>query len=222
MKLYCVNNYNEYNNDVYVNIVFDVFGNLYLDPTNIFNTITNKQNSSENKNFILYQINIDDKNNLFIDNYHFDHSLNNNYTDIKQLNLYNDNQLKKDINNDINYLDTNNNHLHLYEDNEYIDDCDHNYDYFCNDTDVTFEFASSKKNKYDIIIINDNNISSLYDTFIYDDKSILCFYSKAINYNSPYRINIKNNKIIFRPVGSTEKIYNVLLTYDANLVLVSN
>lgn len=208
------------NNPLNVEIKYDVYGNLYFDSS--------KLNISS---IFCHQICVDNKNGLYLESDGIAINNNDQVLLIDKIELYNDSLLKKKI------IDEQNNDTLLYEDNEYIlnkkDDDEEEYDEW-NDSygdsvidednvnlygkdNIKFDFMQSGLKKCFVGIKED--IMALYDSYIYDNDSII-FCGKSQNNSSIYRINIKKDKIIFRPIGFSEKIYRLVINNEKIFQLV--
>lgn len=67
----------------------------------------------------------------------------------------------------------------------------------------------------------DGDITSLYDTFIYENQQII-FRARSLNDDSIYRLIINEGLILFRPIGESDRSYRLVnlentLTIEPNL-----
>jgi len=198
-----------------IQIKMDKYGNAYLDTSGINQTYFTEFN------YKLYQINIDNNNTPYAEPYKLNNSddnLNNLIDDT--IKFHDISLLKKHIVDEFEYLDKIN-EGYVEENNEYfIEDENSDEQNQClinedivnkyGDDNWEFDFSSSTKLDTSIIKIEDECISSLYDTYIYDNQDLI-FCSTSKYSNSIYKITIKDNKIYLRPVGYTEKAYIIMI-----------
>lgn len=88
------------------------------------------------------------------------------------------------------------------------------------DDNLKFNFWSfSKDEQISIYDIENEDIMALYDTYIYDNGQLI-FKSNSKNGNSIYRLCIHlDGTILFRPIGYTERIFNILINSDNTITL---
>lgn len=193
-----------------VKISFDNYGNIYLDDI-----LTGKT----------YQVNIDGRNNLFFEegSYPTQKSV----AIVSKLHSEPDQSLKNIVRThvpddmeeafDEDFLNQEEFYKHLEEEKYcYEDKNSDSEDELTTNTfdeeewNSKFRFSTINE-EYKPTVENRENedICALYDTFVNHDGQIV-FKSSAVNYYSPYRINIlTSGKLIFRPVGSAEKHYKL-------------
>ncbi|CAH6421330.1 Hypothetical protein KVN_LOCUS227 [uncultured virus] len=210
LKIISDDNKNEYN----FKILFDKYGNLYLDG----NEYQNNEFFEETYD-LKYQLSIE-KIGLIFDKINFDSNKLEliNYSKIflyeKDFNLRK--KIKDEINNfdfednDDEYLDEDQDYDKYYpEDLEYYEDnLDSDSDNIL-DEDIICQYGESNKPfifsnidlfQIPICDIPSENICALYDTYIYD-KNRLCFKTNSSDNSSIYRIKINNNELYLREIG---------------------
>ena len=218
------------NDEKFIISSFDFYGNLYFTSTG-------------DKS---YQVNIDGKNNLFLEEGIYK-ILSNEEINRKGLvvtkgmdslsnKILTENENCDNEDNEYNpYSDEDNekeeNDYYPEEDDYYLSDesDSETYDLIYEDIEKKFgnhnkrfNFFSIRKNLDDDELINSRehgDVCALYDTYIYD-HNMLCFKSSAQNNDSCYRIKLySNGNIIFRPIGYSEQNYKLILDNDDNIVL---
>jgi len=175
-------------------ILFDRYGNIYLENNNN-----------------LYELEIDKKNNPIITNIN-----NNKQEEILNINkiTINKNKLQQKI------IDEDNEEYKEIEDKEYtingkikeiIIDEDNINEYGI--YNKPFIFYSPKYSETKIIDM-DQNISALYDTYIYENNTLI-FVSKSCEEESIYRLILHTNGIIqFRNIGENNRQYRLNINND--------
>lgn len=209
-------------------VSFDRYGNLYL----TFRDIN-------------YQLNVDGKNKLFL--LTGDYEISEPDTDlinqvkIKKMTASNGMLFQKKIREELEELDSDGelddeDYDLLKEDDDYWEDEkeilseDEEEDYLINEDLIEkygeqnqpFVFWSTRSEEE--IQINhrrDGDITSLYDSFIYENQQII-FRAQSLNEDSIYRLIINDGLILFRPIGESDRSYRLVnledtLTIELNL-----
>lgn len=194
--------------DIYFEISFDVYGNVYL-----------------SNQHLIYQINVDGKNMPYVEHHDFKF-WNAPQINIKSFILLNDEtslaakiKNEHDNNNDEEFMNSDEEINWYPEDDNYLnnEEAKNSSDELIDEDNINkyghenkyFEFYRSNQS-IDIHINNyvDEEIMALYDTYIYDDS--LIFKSNSIDSSSIYRMRIyKNGDIYFRPIGYSERKFNL-------------
>lgn len=194
-------------------VSLDVIGNMYL-------------SISENDD-MCYQLGINGKDELYLDYFNYT-ILNNNIYPCKPF-LVEENNLKKKVEEDLEEL----NELEDFDDEEeeeiYIPEDEdiflekeeeYNYDIFNEDEDEEDEYyfdfySNNKNNNIETKIIERNeDIGALYNSYIYKNSELILL---SRSHSSTYIIKIYNdNTILFRPIGSREKKYIIVL--ESNII----
>jgi len=201
---------NDKNEIINIKISFDEFGNLYFED-----------------NYIIYQININSKNNLYADI--GDYKLLSNENNFKKSKFSLDKKLTKKIKNDLdnNYFEEN----YYPEDNEYYE-----YSFINDDHDIYYNedvikkygtnnqpFNFSTNNTYNIFPVNNRengHVMALYDSYVYKNNKLL-FKSNSYNNESYYRLNIHlEGYIYFRPIGNSITKYNPIKLSSSNIIIL--
>jgi hypothetical protein len=196
-QLLCKENDNIYK----INIKFDTYGNIYLDTSNT--TLSLKYN--------LHQLNIDNKGDIYVESY--------NYQECdKSVKFVGDiSILKKHIIQELDYLEKIT-EGDVIESGEYIIEQEDSEDIVIDEDIVKkyghcnykFDFNSSGKENIDIVQYENEEVSALYDTYIYIDDDLIYSSTSKIS-DSIYKIIIRNDNIYIRQIGYKEKGYNILI-----------
>lgn len=195
-------------------VEFDTYGNLYF---------LNDEGSC-------YQLNIDGKNNPFLDpgsykivqpfieNPNINHMNPVTSDTLKGKTLY---DLAKEKNIDEDVVDD----LMSYfpEESEYIEykntNSDDLIDELIDEDNVTmfgeynrpFLFSENIPNSVPVRSREYGDVAALYDTYVYDLEGLLKFKSSSSFDNSVYRLRVfEEGRIFFRPIGETEKEYKIM------------
>lgn len=199
-----------------IHISFDKYGNLYL-----------SNNKMDNE---CYQINVNNKNQLYLDYY--------NYNIIKKYeNIYKkfgieEQHLKKKINKEIENIkiedpecDEEEEEIYIPEDeslyieNDNDNDNDNDNYNICYNNGEDFEFFALATKKLNIFKRNEN-IQALYNTYVYVNNE-LQIMSRSID--SCYILKIYDDIIYFRAIGSKEYKYKITtLDNKININLFNN
>jgi len=177
-----------------INIFLDKYGNFYLDDSGIY-----------------YQLNIDAKNNPYLEKYNYKilNDTSSEYYSSK-------NKFKKNIKlfpckNDKEYIildDTTNS-----DDNLYYPDIEDKYGYHNKPFKIYIKLDNIK-----IYDIEDSDICALYDIILYKNDSIILI-SRSYDESSVYEILIYDDNIIeFKLLGDKKKYYNII-SCEGNLCL---
>lgn len=87
---------------------------------------------------------------------------------------------------------------------------------------VKFRFSGIQLENTMIVPREDENISALYDTYIYD-KGVILFKSESQNEESIYLMKIHTDgKLIFRPIGYRDVAFNCFLHPDGTMEVFSS
>lgn len=229
----------ENNNIFKINICFDLYGNLYLDISNIKNDpYFNDSNDSNDAN--LFQINIDGKNIPIAERGDYP-VISDTNTNLKKF-MFGINHTLKDLVKDtlddddegglieyFNYFPEDEDHYDVEESNnntENSDDCviDEDYDRLYGRDNKPFNFTTHNIEDNDMNDINindreDGNITSLYDTYVYNNGILILKATSQTN--SIYRIQIHNDgNFLFRPIGYSSTVYKVFIDKNKNIKFV--
>jgi len=187
--------FNENDEIININIYFDNYGNLYL-----------------NNGIQHYQINVNNKNQIYAELWdtEFENDINYNYEELNISELMKNEEPDDYLYEDKDYFEE------KIDSDEYIIDED-NINQFGSDN-LEFRFMTNS----DLHLVRQKaqpDVSALYDTFIYNNSSLL-FCSKSSNEQSIFRIIIRDGIIFFRPIGYSEKQYKIIRKQSGELLLI--
>lgn len=189
--------------DQVIYISIDTIGNLYLSLLEYDNRC--------------YQININARNELYLD--HYDHNITSLDPWPCKPFLVEENNLKKKIETECAEEEEEDDEEEIYipeEENIYLEAEEYNDDIFDVNEDTIndeydFDFFANNSNMK--VLERDNDIGALYNSYVYEDSKLI-FMSRS---NTAYIVKLYNDAtILFRPIGSREIKYNIIIT-DNNI-----
>ncbi len=202
------------NNYTTLKMSFDNYGNLYFDDEKYS-----------------YQVNIDGRNNLYVDKGEFKIDGNKNKRFSKLNVVGKGTKLKEKTLIEVEKLDIFEEETipedYFPEDNEYIETDITDSEGLINEDSISkyglhnteFNFSSITNDlPIPIYMREDGDITALYDTYIYNNGS-MCMKSSSKNAESIYVIKVNcNGTINFRPIGCKEIEYHVLMNSDGKII----